>query len=319
VTAACCFEISAVKDKMKKLLKRVLLGGIVLFMALWSVVTVGGVYFTVRPRPAAIEDVESIAGYAVEPVFIDTADAVRLSAWHVAGEPNGRAVILLAGIDANRYACMGRAEFYLKEGYSVLLPDLRASGKSGGDAVTLGWCERMDLVACYAFLKGKGYDFIGVNGISLGAATICYALPELPDLSFLVLESCYDTIPNAVCNRLAMYHAPPFIAWPFYLGLSYFTGAPAWRLAPVDFVKYCEAPALIMAGDAEKELKVSETQAIFEQCDAPKKHLHLFKEGRHQDFLSKYLMSIRSCCVPFLRKLPYHRKGSRFKVNPLNA
>lgn len=294
---------------MKKLLKRVLLGGIVLFMALWTVVTVGGVYFTVRSRPAAIEDIGAIAGYAVESVFIDTADGVQLSAWHVAGEPNGRAVILLAGIDANRHACMGRAEFYLKEGYSVLLPDLRATGKSSGDAVTLGWCERMDLVACYAFLKGKGYDFIGANGISLGAATICYALPELPDISFVVLESCYDTIPNAVCNRLAMYHAPHFIAWPFYLGLSYFTGAPAWRLGPVDFLNYCKAPALIMAGDAEPELKVSETQTIFEQCDAPKKHLHLFKEGRHQDFLSKYPDEYQGLLRTFLKEITLSPEG----------
>jgi len=291
------------KGKMKKLFKRVLLGGLVIFMALWSVITVGGVYFTVRPRPADIEDVESIAGYAVEPVSIDTEDGVRLSAWYVPGQADGRAVILLAGIDANRNACVERGEFYLREGFSVLLPDLRASGKSGGNAVTLGWCERKDLLACYDFLKGKGYGFIGANGISLGAATICYALPELPDISFIVLESAYDTIPNAVRNRLAMYHAPHFIAWPFYLGLSYFTGTPAWRLGPVDFVKYCKAPALIMAGDAEPELKISETKAIFEQCAAPQKHLHFFKEGRHQDFLRKYPDEYQELLRTFFREI----------------
>ncbi len=299
---------------MAKIAKRVAIAVLVGFVVLWSLVTVGGVYFTVRARPADMNDTVVIAGRPVEPVAISTEDGVTLSAWYVKGHPH-RAVILLAGIDANRNACVGRAAFYLEEGYSVLLPDLRASGKSGGSAVTLGWRERMDLVACYSFLQNKGYGEIGANGISLGAATICYALPELPDIAFVVLESSYDTLANAVANRLAMFHTPHFIAWPYYVGLSFYTGMPAWRLRPLDFVGQCKAPAFIMAGDAEPELKVEETQALFDQCASPLKELHFFKEGRHQDFLSRYPDEYRDVMCRFLGSAAAFREQAVLQSN----
>lgn len=299
---------------MAKVVKRIAIAALAGFMVLWCIVTVGGVYFTVRVRPADMDDATVIAGRPVDPVSILTEDGVTLSAWYVGGHPD-RAVILLAGIDANRKACVGRAAFYLEEGYSVLLPDLRASGKSGGSAVTLGWRERKDLAACYSFLQEKGYREIGANGISLGAATICYALPELPDISFIVLESSYDTIANAVANRLAMFHTPHFIAWPYYVGLSFFTGTPAWRLRPLDFVGQCKAPAFIMAGDAEPELKMEETQSIFDRCASPLKELHFFKEGRHQDFLSKYPDEYRDVMRRFLESAAAFREQALLQSN----
>ncbi len=287
---------------MKPWRKRSLLIVAASFVVLWSLITVGGVYFTVRPRPAVIEDIETLEGRSVESVEIITEDFVRLSAWYATGHPH-RAVILLAGIDSNRRACLGRASFYLEEGYSVLLPDLRASGKSDGSAVTLGWRERKDLVACYAFLRERGYHEIGASGISLGAATICFALPELPDLAFVVLESSYDTLVNAVRNRLAIVRAPHFIAYPYYIGLSMYTGAPAWRLRPLDYMEYCTSPTLIMAGDAEVELHVHETQALYEHCAAPYKRLHLFRDGRHQDFLRRYPEEYKELLRDFLQNV----------------
>ena len=295
---------------MKTWLKRVLVFCIVSFLTLWGMVVVFGVYFTVRPRTATIEELDVLAGRPVESVTIETSDHVALSAWYVS-EHAERAVILLAGIDSNRRACVERAAFYLEAGYSVLLPDLRASGQSGGRAVTLGWRERKDLIACYVYLRDRGYRHIGANGISLGAATICFALPELPDLAFVVLESSYDTLANAVRNRLAVVGAPHFIAYPYYLGLSLFTGTPAWRLRPLDYMAYCTMPALIMAGDAEIELSVSETQALYDACAAAHKTLYFFRGGRHEDFLRNYPEQYTEVLETFLNEIAsYARKAA---------
>ncbi|HDP35942.1 MAG TPA: alpha/beta hydrolase [Candidatus Hydrogenedentes bacterium] len=288
--------------KMKKRTRRIVVAIAVGFLFSWGVVAAGGVYFTVRPRPAAIEDIEMLGNDAVESVFIDVGDGVRLSAWHIPSNPT-RAVIFLAGIDSNRRAGLERAVFFLEHGYSMLLPDLRATGKSTGPAVTIGWEERKDLKACYEFLRDRGYTEIGANGISLGAATICYALPHLPELSFVILESSYDTLGNAVRNRLGLVGVPHFIAWPYYIGLSFFTHTPSWRLRPVEFMEHCAMPALILAGDSEPELKVSETQALYNRCSAPMKRLHLFREGRHQDFLRKYPEEYKEVAATFLAEV----------------
>ncbi len=286
---------------MRKWLKRIGIAGFVLFMMLWTATTVFGVYFTIRPRLENFPDPDTLAGRPVEVVTITTEDGIDLSAWYVK-ESAERAVILLAGIDGNRTSCRNRGEFFLEQGYSVLLPDLRASGKSEGSAVTIGWQERKDLVACFDFLKNRQYTHIGADGISLGAATICFALPELPDLSFAIIESSYDTLVNAVRNRLAMFKTPHFIAYPYYAGFSMFAGVPPWRMRPVDYVAYTSAPTLVLAGDSEVEIPVHETQSIYERCAAPLKRLHFFKGAGHWDFLGRYRDEYAQIVCSFLEE-----------------
>ena len=272
---------------MRKWLKRLGYAGITVFLLLWAATTVFGVYFTIRPRVAQFEDPATFEERPVEAVTIPTEDGINLSAWYIKADDD-RAVILLAGIDGNRTSVQNRGEFFLDRGFSVLLPDLRASGRSEGRAVTIGWQERKDLVACFNFLKDRGHTHIGADGISLGAATICYAMPDLPDLSFAIIESSYDTLVNAVRNRLAMFKTPHFIAYPYYVGFGVVAGVPPWRMRPVDYVVHASAPTLVLAGDSEVEIPVHETQSIYERCAAPLKRLHFFKGAGHWDFLGRY-------------------------------
>ncbi len=285
---------------MKKWALRISVVFLVLFLMLWSVVAVGGVYFTVRPRLSEFEDPETMVNHPVVPVSVVTDDNVTISAWHIPAHPQ-RAVILLSGIDGNRTSSRSHGEWYLEQGYSVLLPDLRASGRSGGSMVTLGWQERKDLVACFNYMKNAGYTQIGVHGHSLGAATICFALPEIPDATFIVLESSYDTLGNAVRNRLAMYNTPAFIGYPYYALFGLTVGAAPWRLRPLDYMSYAKAPTLIMAGDSEPEIKVSETQALYDRCGADVKRLHYFAGAGHQHFLRRYTEDYQIVLHDFLR------------------
>lgn len=286
---------------MKKWLLRIGYVFLAVFLLLWSAVAVGGVYFTVRPRPSDIEDIATLADHPVVPVSIVAEDGVTLSAWYV---PAGgdRAVVLLSGIDSNRNASRGHGALYLEHGYSALLPDLRATGKSEGRFVTIGWHERKDLIACFNYLQSLGYEHIGAHGHSLGAATICFAMPELPELAFAVLESSYDTLGNAVRNRLALFHVPHFIAYPYYALLGLTTCSPPWRMRPMDYVGHNAAPTLIMAGDSEPEVKVSDTEAIFARSAAELKRLHFFAGGRHQNFLRHYTDEYKEVLLDFLHE-----------------
>jgi len=271
-------------------------------VGLWLVAGFVAGYIVTHPGRTEIWDREDLAGKPVENVTIRTEDGVTLSAWHVPNSPD-RAVILLAGIMADRRQTIGHGKYYVELGYSVLLPDLRATGNSGGNAVTIGWQERKDLIACYKFLRDRGYDHIGADGISLGAATICYSLKEVDDFAFIVLESCYDTIDNALNNRLDMFHVPHFVAWPFRWFGPIWIGAGVDELRPVDFMPYCTAPALIMAGDSEKELKVSETQSLFDRCASEYKRLCIFKGGKHQNFLKGFPEQYRRELREFLEEV----------------
>lgn len=238
------------------------------------------------PAPKEIEALDSLTGFAVSEVRIRSKDNIDLSAWFVPND-SSRAVILLAGIRGNRTFNKSRAELYLKKGYTVLLPDLRATGKSEGDVITFGWHERNDLHACVNYLRKKGFKNIGVHGTSMGAATIAYSFNEKPSYRFVVMESCYDNIDNAFSNRV---HGllPKFVLWPAYLFTEWRIDADAEKLYPQDCVKQCTAPVLYFAGDSEQQVKQEDTDRIYNSFSSTDKRLHIFKGGRHEDFMKRF-------------------------------
>jgi uncharacterized protein len=222
-----------------------------------------------------------------EDISLTSKDGVSISAWYIRGDSN-KAIILLPGIGATRKSCVRRAEYYLEKGFCVLLPDLRGTGSSGGEVVSFGWNESKDLKACYDFLKREKIEKIAVHGCSLGAATITYSLKDIHDYYFIVLESCYDNIDQAFENRVAKFHLPGFLYSPVRFFIEKEMGAKTGDLKPEEFIKLASAPVFIMAGDAEVQVKASETRKLFNNCGSKEKLLYFFKNGKHEDFREKY-------------------------------
>lgn len=231
-------------------------------------------------------------------VTLTTEDKLTISASYIKNDPN-KVVILLAGIKGNRTSNVSRIKDYTNKGYSVLLPDLRGTGKSEGNIISFGWNERRDLIACYAFLRKEGFKQIGAHGCSLGAATICYSLPEV-SFHFIVLESCYDNLKHAFENRVKKFHLPSFVFLPIHFMVEKFISAEIEDLKPEEFIKMAKCPILLMAGDAEDQIKIEETQLLFNNCASTNKTLHIFKGGKHQDFKARFLNEYNEVLNRFL-------------------
>src|ERR1700688_3587456 len=79
-------------------------------------------------------------------VSIVAIDGVVLRAWNLPPRKNfANAVILSHGLGDNRAGMMAYAQFFLRHGYDVLMPDARAHGISGGGKTTYGIGEGHDL------------------------------------------------------------------------------------------------------------------------------------------------------------------------------
>jgi uncharacterized protein len=215
------------------------------------------------------------------------ADGSRVSAWFIKGNSE-KSVIILPGIGGDRRYSVARAGDYFKKGYSVLLPDLRATGRSDGNIISFGWHESKDLIACYRYLKEMGFKRPGVHGISLGAATIVYSLKECTDWSFIILESCYDNIDNAYTNRMNRFPLASTLFFPVKSVVQAMIGVGADSLRPQDYICKADCPVLMMAGDSESQLKLEETRTVFNNCTSSSKYLHIFKDGKHEDFRVRF-------------------------------
>lgn len=144
-------------------------------------------------------------------VSITTPDAIMLRAWIIhPRRSNGDAVILLHGLGDNRIGMAGYAQLLLAHGYSVLLPDARAHGASGGDLATYGLLERYDIHQWFNFLSARDHPHC-VFGFaeSMGAAELLQSLPIDPQFCAVAAESSFSTFREIAYDRMGQ---------PFHLG-----------------------------------------------------------------------------------------------------
>jgi hypothetical protein len=131
----------------------------------------------------------------LEDVATIAPDGVRLEGWFARpAKSNGDAVILLHGVADNREGMGGFAELFLAHGYSVLLPDARAHGLSGGSFPTYGVLEAGDVRTWYGWLEDHDRpNCVYGMGESMGAAILLQALKTTPFCA-VVAESPFANI-----------------------------------------------------------------------------------------------------------------------------
>ena len=79
-------------------------------------------------------------------ISITAKDGIALDAWLFRPEQwNGNSVIVLHGLKDNRVGMLDYADMLLLHGYSVLIPDARAHGESGGTVASYGFLETDDI------------------------------------------------------------------------------------------------------------------------------------------------------------------------------
>lgn len=136
-------------------------------------------------------------------VAITTADKTVLRAWWMHPQrSNGGCVMVLHGIADSHVSSAGFAPLFLAEGYSVLLPNSRAHGDSGGEFVTYGLLERYDVAAWAEWMKSAGCHNIYGLGESLGASILIDATAVTNLFSAIVAEGAYADLRQAAEDRL---------------------------------------------------------------------------------------------------------------------
>ena len=180
---------------------------------LWILIGYLSAKYLIKTNKVDFQDISQLENINIEYLSFNTKDNEIISAWYIDNNSD-KAIILLSGIKGNRTSQIERAKFYLNKNFSVLMPDLRGTGKSSGEIISFGWHERKDLLACVQQLKQMNVNKISVAGQSLGAATIIYANLNYSGFEFIILESCYDNIESAFKNRVKKFHLPYFVFTP---------------------------------------------------------------------------------------------------------
>ena len=122
---------------------------------------------------------------------ITTADSAPLRAWLFRpSNSNGRAVILLHGAVDTSQGVLGDANILLRHGYTVLTPDSRGHGESGGNIMPYGLREVDDVRRWITWLSEHAHTSeIYRLGPSMGASILLEAIGAGVPLRAVVADS----------------------------------------------------------------------------------------------------------------------------------
>ena len=274
---------------MSKYTKRALLAsGILLFLWLGFCAVDGiiSIEYALHPYRLSVTHEDNLRAQQIATrnhaklatVSIAANDGTLLRGWAIRPrDGNDNVVLLLHGMGTNRASMLGYADMLLQHGFSVLLPDARAQGSSGGNLATFGVMESADLKRWYEWINRWMHpNCVDGFGESMGAGQILDSLKEIPQMCAVVAESSFATFRQAAYDRLGQEFGtgpwlgrtllrPAVDAAFLYARLRY--GLDLNNASPEKSVAMSHVPVLLIHGR--------------EDIDLPPRHSEMMKAANH--------------------------------------
>jgi len=239
-------------------------------------------------RPLTEEEITTVRESAhtlhadLNDASITAPDGAILRAWTIRpSSPNGDAVILLHGLGDNRIGMTGYAQLFLADGFTVLLPDARAHGTSGGPLATYGLLERNDVHQWLDFLQAEDHPrCIFGFAESMGAAQLLQSLDTHPHFCAVAAESPFSTFREVAYDRMGQpFHLGPWVGRTIlrplveiaFLRARLKYGLDMQQISPEDSVAATSIPVLLIHGELDSNIPVRHSRAIHTR--APKAEL----------------------------------------------
>ncbi|MBQ4404349.1 MAG: alpha/beta hydrolase [Selenomonadaceae bacterium] len=186
-------------------------------------------------------------------------------------ENSNRWAILVHGYGRDGTFAYDYAEEYLKRGWNVLVPDLRAAGLSQGEFITMGALESRDIFDWAGKLPPDAK--IILHGVSMGAATVMMTAALEPKNLCAVVEDCgYTSAYEMFAAQLEkIFGLPEYPAMPCAdIVCKLKTGVKISDAAPLAVVDKITVPILFIHGDADGLVPFEMLDRLFDKAVAPK-------------------------------------------------
>jgi hypothetical protein len=217
-------------------------------------------------------------------LHLTTVDGMDLEAWHVPAREPRAIVALFHGYAGCKARLLGEARAFHDLGSSAVLVDFRGSGGSGGNATTLGVFEANDVVATSRAAQDLAPAIpLVLYGRSMGSVAILRAISHdglRP--AGIILECPFDSLLGTVKSRFSAMGLPSFPSaelMVFWGGVQH--GINGFAHNPVEYAAHVTCPTLLLHGESDKRVAVSEAQAVFDAL-AGEKRLEIYPGVGHE-------------------------------------
>lgn len=245
-----------------------------------------------------------------EDVYKHSCDGLRLHAIYLPNEEKAREknrlVICFHGYTGQAASDFsGLSDYYLRNGYRILLVDQRAHGQSEGEYIGFGCLDRMDARAWIDWVIARcGEDVqIVLHGISMGASTVLMTGGlRLPGQVKGLISDCAFTSPKEVFTHVlhTMYHMPAF---PMMQITDYVNRKKAGygldECNAAREVKKVKVPVLLIHGDADTFVPCRMCEEIEQNCACETTKL-IVKGAAHAESYYKDMEAYEQAMTAFL-------------------
>lgn len=200
---------------------------------------------------------------------------------------SNKVAILIHGYYASHSDLNSQASIFLKHGFNVFAPDLRAHGKSTGKTIGMGAYDKSDTLLWI----DKIIDIFGVRskivlfGVSMGGATVCLLSGEnLPkNVKCIVSDCAYDSLEEqfrfVLKKKIRLPEFPLLKIAKQYIKLKAKYDLDDVR--PVDAVAKSNLPILFIHGTADELVPFEMVNNLYAASINPKSELYVVKDGGH--------------------------------------
>lgn len=276
---------------MKKILKGILILGLVAFLLVCCFSLYIGNYlydYTLNPYSEHTllenlipdEDAQLEAQQWMnensQDVFIESIDHLQLHSYYIEQESDVY-MIMVHGYRGDGTTILSPIKQMKKQGYNLLIPDLRGHGQSEGDYIGMGWDDRLDILLWIDYILQKNANAsIILYGVSMGGATVMNVSGEdLPSQVKAIIEDCgYTSVWDVFKAHFDM------TLWQSEIALhmaslvtkmraGYYLG----EVQPIEQVKKSQTPLLFIHGECDDFVPVSMVDELYEAAHCPKEKL----------------------------------------------
>jgi fermentation-respiration switch protein FrsA (DUF1100 family) len=245
-------------------------------------------YSMTRVERVPVEESPANLGLEYEDIsFPSRDDTLNLRGWYLPSDDSERIIIMVHGAETNRtdpgVNMLGIASDLVGRGYNVLMFDLRGHGESEGKRLSAGYHERKDLLGAIDFVKGRGFERIGVLGFSMGAVTALMVAAENNDIDGVVADSSFADLTGIIEREFKERSGfPGFFLNPLLFTVKIMYGVDFRAVKPIASVPLiAPRPVFFIHGEKDTFVPLENVYRLYDASENPQNELWIAPDADH--------------------------------------